>query len=134
MLSVITKAGHNLTSFSHLRILRSPKNYPSSKSKCLRLFFFPFFKFEVSVKLSFWISTCHRNLHELTDKHRTVINTLASSVLYASFELHLLVFVLIVRMNSCCYRVLNCCTVVYLTLTLSLKSFSVLLQRVSMEW
>ena len=133
MLSVITKAGHNLTSFSH-RILRSPKNYPSSKSKCLRLFFFPFFKFEVSVKLSFWISTCHRNLHELTDKHRTVINTLASSVLYASFELHLLVFVLIVRMNSCCYRVLNCCTVVYLTLTLSLKSFSVLLQRVSMEW
>ena len=91
-------------------------------------FFFPFFKFEVSVKLSFWISTCHRNLHELTDKHRTVINTLASSVLYASFELHLLVFVLVVRMNSCCYRVLNCCTVVYLTLTLSLKSFSVLLQ------
>lgn len=98
------------------------------------IFFFPFFKFEVSVKLSFWISTCHRNLHELTNKHRTVINTLASSVLYASFELHLLVFVLIVRMNSCCYRVLNCCTVVYLTLTLSLKSFSVLLQRVSMEW
>ena len=42
------------------------------------IFFFPFFKFEVSVKLSFWISTCHRNLHELTVKHRTVINTLAS--------------------------------------------------------